>query len=241
MAATLQINAPGVPALISGASIVLPTLLTADAYTQYGVPVTPQWGIFLDGQPVITADTCSAMDYRQGWSLSDYPVERGGFETYDKVQLPYDVRLRFAAGGDESNRQALLASVEAVAGSLLLFDVVTPERTYTSCNVQHYDYRRTAQNGVGLIVVEVWLLEVRVLYNDQLDNTGTNGQPVDVNGNAVPQVSGQGPSDGTNTADPQGESPTNTGSVTPQDAPLSTQNAFDALISSFSGAGSAGF
>lgn len=119
------------------------------------------WGIYSGGSPIIVADTVTGFDYKQEWSLSDFPVERGAFETYDKVQLPFDVRVRFVAGDTLANRSALLGSLAAIAGTTQLFDAVTPEATYTNVNITHYDYRRSARRGLGLLEVDVWCLEVR--------------------------------------------------------------------------------
>jgi hypothetical protein len=129
--------------------------------------VQQQWGLFLDGAPAVTADNVVSFEYKQDWNIADYQIEKGGFESYDKVQTPFDVRLRFSAGGSESNREALITSAQAVAGTmnqpnLSLFDAVTPEATYKSVNVRHIDYHRTATNGVGLVTVDLWLQEVRV-------------------------------------------------------------------------------
>lgn len=136
----------------------------------------PQWGIFAQsGKTVVTADAVKGFEYKQDWSLADYPIEDGGFETYDKVQTPFSVRVQFISGGSFSNRQALINSVKAIAADLNLYDVVTPEATYMSCNVMHYDYKRTATNGAGLIEVDVWLQEIRVRTPATLSTTQPSG------------------------------------------------------------------
>lgn len=156
--------AAGVPAIPRDplAAAVTVALLTADAVISFFFGLGPKWGIFLNGFPVVAADSVVSVEYRQDWVISDYPLEQGAFESYDKVQVPFVARLRFTAGGDELNRRALLDSVAAIAGDTNLYDVVTPEAVYTSCNITHYDYRRTAINGVGIIMVDIWLVEVRV-------------------------------------------------------------------------------
>ncbi len=176
---------------------VAPILMTADTYLYFGSIFSPQWGIFQNGTPIITADSVASMEYRQEWLLSDFPVERGGFETYDKVYVPYQVRFRFTAGGSESNRQALLDSVAAVAGDLNLYDAASPEAIYINCNITHYDYRRTAVNGVGLIQVDVWLEEVRIVGSTNSDTTMPSGTQTG------------------ETRAPSGASPVNDGSVQP--------------------------
>lgn len=122
----------------------------------------PPWGLFLNGSRAIDADSVLSFDYGQSWNVANYPLERGAFESYDKVQTPFSVKMRFASGGSEFDRQALLVSVEQAANSLNLYDAVTPERVYRSVNVNHYDYKRYSNNGVGLLVVDVWCIQVRV-------------------------------------------------------------------------------
>ena|ERR1039458_2521634 len=144
-----------------------------------------QWGIFLGGTPVIVADTVTSIEYKQNWVLSDYPVEQGAFETYDKVQTPRDIRVRFVAGGTEENRQALLDSVAAIAGDYNFYTVVTPEAFYPSVNVMHYDYRRTAINGVGMITVDVWCEEVRVTGTSSPNQAQSASAADPINGGTV--------------------------------------------------------
>jgi hypothetical protein len=151
------------------------TLLTSDTFQYFGSVFSTQWGIFENGIPVVAADTVASIEYRQEWAVADFPVEGGGFESYDKVYIPFDVRFRFAAGGSESNRTALLASIAAIAGNLVLYDASSPEATYLNCNVKHYDYRRTSINGVGLIIVDVWLTEVRIVGSTTSDTIAPSG------------------------------------------------------------------
>jgi hypothetical protein len=163
----------GVPALLSNQNasfLSLTTLLTADTFIGYGLGEEPQWGVFLGGAPVITADTVTTFGYQQDWAVSDYPIEGGGFESYDKVNVPFRTEVQFTSGGSLANREALLASIAAIADTLTLYDVVTPEAVYSSVNVEHYNYRRTSSNGLGLMVVTVGLLEIRV------DNTTNSFQ-----------------------------------------------------------------
>ena len=160
---------PGVPPL-SSYTVDVPILLLADALGLPPSPLAPQWGIYLDGEPVVDADSVVTFDYRQEWTVSDYPLEQGAFQSYDKVQTPFDVRVRYAAGGSQQNRQALLDSIAVIASDLNLYDIVTPEAVYQSVNVTHYDYRRTATNGVGLLQVDVWCVEVRVTAQAQFQN-----------------------------------------------------------------------
>lgn len=181
-------NVPGVPPILR--SPVLPAvqrvIATGAALFLLFGKRRPVWGLFnKSGQSVITADTVTAFDFRQGYSISNYPVEQGSFESYNKVDSPFMVKLRFVAGGDDSNRQNLLNSVARVAKSLELFDAVTPERVYLDVNVTDYDYRRRANNGLGLLEIDVFCLEVRVRAQARFTNTKSPASAAVVDGGTV--------------------------------------------------------
>lgn len=151
------------PAAVSSAFAKLntATLLVADASIIKQLFNKPQWGVFKDTKAVAAADSVLTFEYRQDSKISDYPQEKGGFQTYNKVSTPFDVRVQLTKGGTEADRSTFLAAIDAATASLDLFDVVTPEKVYKSANLQRYDYRRTAQSGVGLITVDLWLVQVR--------------------------------------------------------------------------------
>ncbi len=174
-------NVAGVPALARDPNAVVDVIamLTQDASISFGAPVDDQWGIFLDGSPVVQADSVVSFSYKQDWAIADYQVEQGGFESYDKVERPFDVRVRYSAGGDDANRLALLNSIAAIADDLNFYDVATPEKTYQSANVQHYDYARTSVNGVACLTVDVWLLEVRETGTATASTSGNIANPQD--------------------------------------------------------------
>ncbi|MDP4023706.1 hypothetical protein Q8W71_13805 [Methylobacterium sp. NEAU 140] len=157
-------DAPGVPAVLFAATAGLPiALAVADAV---GLPFLPftqqQWGLFRSGAPAVVADTVLGFEYKSDFLLSDYPLERGGFETYDKVNAPDGVRLRYVAGGSLASRTALLQSCKAVVGTLDIFDAVTPEFVHRSVNVIHMDYRRTSRDGLGMLQIDLICQEVRI-------------------------------------------------------------------------------
>lgn len=169
--------APGVPAIprdpLAVAAAI--SLLTVDAVINQFLSNQTLWGIFQGGSagtiPLVIADNVTSMEFKQDWTLSTYPVEQGGFQSYDKVSLAYEVRLRFTTGGSLADRTAFLKSIEAIAGTLDLYDVVTPEKVYPSVNIMRYDYDRKAFKGLGLFAIDVWLMEIRVTAETQFQNT----------------------------------------------------------------------
>ncbi len=126
-----------------------------------GAGGAPQWGLYRQGRSVVACESVLAFDHKVDFAVSDHPLERGSFESFNKVAIPFDVRLIFTAGGTEARRAALLNSLRAIAGDLNLYDAVTPETVYRDVNIVHLDYRRTAQAGAGLLIVAVWCQEIR--------------------------------------------------------------------------------
>lgn len=189
-------SADGVPTLASDVTSIAAsalTLLQSDTYSYFSSVMSPEWGIFKNGQPVVTADTVTALGFKKDWAIADYHVERGAFESYDKVETPFDMRVRFAAGGSAEARQTLLESVAAIASDLNLYDVVTPEAIFQNVNVRHYDFQRTAQNGVGLLVVDVWLQEIRQTVAETGTGSAAPSGASPVNGGTVqPEAIAQG-------------------------------------------------
>jgi hypothetical protein len=198
-------SAPGVPPMLRVfQALDVVTILAADAAQLVKAFAPPQWGIFDQfGGPLLVGDSVVAVDYRREYRISDYPVEQGGFGSYNKVAEPYDIRVTIAVSGKGTilsnlatggalgaiftgvdtaviNRTQFLNQLENSAQSLDLVDVHTPEYTYIGLNIVHHDFRREARNGVTLLTVDIWLREVRVTATSQFtqtqDPSGANAQ-----------------------------------------------------------------
>jgi hypothetical protein len=140
------------------------------------------------------------------WRIPNYPVEQGAFETYNKVFLPQIFKIRMTKGGTVGDRAAFLSQLDQMAASLNLYSVITPEGSANnSVNVSNYSYTRTSTNGAGLLTVDIEFIEVMV--------------------NATAEFS--------NTSQPDGLDPTNTGTVQAQTPTASMSSLFgpDAVTS----------
>jgi len=186
---------PGLPGLPSDVNVFADVaLLVSDAVSLLGLGV-PLWGLYQDGEPVVVADTVVAFDFREDWRISKAPLEQGAFTSYNKVQVPFGIVLRFVAGYSLGARQDLLESIAAIIGSLDLFDAVTPEATYSDVNPTHYDYHRSAENGQGMLVVDVHCQLVNESAESEFGNTQspTSAGQTD-NGQVQPQNPASAPS-----------------------------------------------
>jgi hypothetical protein len=168
---------PGVPPLVRTS---LPTEVPERVATDSVIPTfSTAWGIYnADLRLVLVPDTIAALDFKREYAIADYPIEGrvggptgGQFESYDKVATPYECRIRMAVGSGLGakygysgleKRTYFLKTVDAMVGDLQLYHVVTPEVTYPSANLARYDYRRSALNGLGLLIVDLLIKEVRL-------------------------------------------------------------------------------
>jgi hypothetical protein len=157
-------NALGLPALAVGLAQPDEVVSQTSDFDSLQLPASQRgdWGIYRNAVKVLEPDSIVGFDYRGEWRVADFPIEEGEFRSYDKVIRPYEVRLRMTKGGDQAARADFLDKLEDIAASLDLYDVVTPEITYLSANVESYSYARQAQSGVGLLTVEVCLREIRL-------------------------------------------------------------------------------
>lgn len=157
---------PGVPALIRSLLFPptpIPSFMLRDSALVTQPSDAPRWGIFdKAGARVLTPDSVIGFSFMNEFRISDYPIEEGAFESYNKVATPFDVRVVMTKGGKTADRQIFLDTLDILISSLDLVDVVTPDKIYYSANIIHYDYERSSKNGVQLLTVSIFLREIRL-------------------------------------------------------------------------------
>ena len=167
--------AQGVPAVAR--SILFPTNnQTEQPLTSSGeevnADVVRQWGLFTQaGDFAVPCDNVVAFELALEARISDYPVEKGGFGSYNKVQMPFDVRLIMSRGGSVEDRQDFVKAVQDAWQSTELFNVVTPEGVYIDVNVVMARQVRASDRGAGLLTMEVGLRKVRQTASLKFTNT----------------------------------------------------------------------
>lgn len=178
--------ANGIPPLLNPSNLTsaITQVLTLDSIFNLLTAKAPVWGIFQNGNQVLNPapDSIISLDFKKEWSLPNYPQELGAFQSYNKVTMPYDARIRMTKGGLGGVRNAFLESVDTIAASLDLYDIVTPDRTYLNANINHYDITRSAVNGVELLTVDIYLTEIR---NTVVASFSNVKQPSSANQKAV--------------------------------------------------------
>lgn len=120
------------------------------------------WGIYdTAGALALDPDSIAAFEIMREFRVPDFPVEAGGFASYNKVATPAEIRVTVTKGGSDADRLAFLDTVKALVESLDLFDIVTPDSTFSKRNITRYDYRRTSDRGATLLTVELTATEIR--------------------------------------------------------------------------------
>lgn len=188
----------GLPILPSSVTVFTSgALLASDVLSAISSAIFgSQWGIFFGGFPVVLADNVLNMGRSKDSRIAKYPQEPGdsggaSFASYNKVNMPFTIKLRFSAGGSVANRRAIIKSVEAIEDDTNLYEIITPEETYPSCNVIHSDYNRAAMN-VGLLEMDVWVEQVRIAGALQFSNTQSPAGASTQNGGLVqPMLTGR--------------------------------------------------
>ncbi len=183
-------NLPGVPALLRDAATIADSatfglLGISDALSDLIGSEPIKWGVFYgSGEALAEADSIISFDYSNGAKVSNYPIEQGAFASYNKVNSPYDAKITMTCGGSEERRSAFIFALDYAADSLDRFSILTPEKSYFNANIERFDYRRTATNGAGIIVAELYLIEVPETA------TATFSDPKDI-GAVDPKARGQ--------------------------------------------------
>lgn len=161
---------------------------TAETLLASALQQSPRWGIFdanknqvglpigsnsssvqslidtlasqLTGQTAPVLSTIG-IDYVKEMIVSDFPVELGGFASYNKVEKPAEPLITLALAGSQSDRTNFLSIIDAACKSVNLYSVVTPEIQYFNYTFLRYRYCRRSGRGVTLLVVEIAMREVR--------------------------------------------------------------------------------
>ena len=121
------------------------------------------WGIVNQyGIPILLADSVASVSFDSSSSISNLPVEKGTFVSYNKVSNPRiaTVQLNKSTGG-ALQRGLFLTQIETLENSTLSFHVITPEYVYMNYQIIGSSLMRSSSDGATLLKVNLDLQEVR--------------------------------------------------------------------------------
>lgn len=144
-------------------------------------------GSLLDSAGLGSTLSTGGVEYSKETRVSDFPLERGSFASYNKVEQPANPSVTLCLTGSEKNRRTFLEAIDKATKSTDLYSVVTPEVTYVNYSVERYSYSRRSSKGATLLIVDISLREIRqVSAQYTQSNKGQVDAPKDAG--ATPQV-----------------------------------------------------
>lgn len=102
-----------------------------------------------------------SVEYAKETRVSDFPIERGSFATYNKAEMASTPVVTLNFSGTEYERTKFLSAIDSACKSTDLYSIITPEVEYYNYSIERYAYRRTAQTGCSMLTVDIFLKEVR--------------------------------------------------------------------------------
>jgi len=155
-----------------------------------------QWGVFdsigralADSALFIPTDginiSFNALEFHKETKVSSFPIERGSFASFNKVEMPATPIVTLAMSGTNEDRILFLAEIDAACKSTELYTILTPEVTYLDYAIERYNYQRKSENGASMLVIELYLQEVRSV-TARFATVTPKAQDV----GAIPQVKG---------------------------------------------------
>lgn len=189
---------PPLPRIVATQPVARVVLGTIQAILWRLFQTDARWGIYdASGSPLADSSafesigigsvlSTSAVEYAKGTKVSDFPVERGSFAAYNKVEEAATPTVTLAMGGSEGKRAAFLAEIDKAVKSTGLYSIVTPEVTYIDHSIERYSYQRRSTKGVTLLIVEIALKEIRQVSAQYAKSNGEIKAPKDAG--ASPQI-----------------------------------------------------
>lgn len=128
---------------------------------QFGSPSSGGNSLFASIAQSAPVLSTNSFEFKRETRVSDFPVEDGGFASYNKVVLPGEPTVRYCFQGAVADRTTFLTQLDAACQSTMFYSVKTPEITYHNYNIMDYNIIRRADSGANLLMVEIHLREIR--------------------------------------------------------------------------------
>lgn len=171
---------PGVPNLprLPGINVDLPAVDPSLVFDNPAISIVNEgvatgWAILDDdGNPALLPDSFVAFEFRGETRICNYPVEQGSFSAYNKVLIPYDIRLVMSCSGQFAmSRDDFIRQLDIMLNSTEIFTIATPDGAYPDMNLVHFDYRKTSRDGVSLLQAMCFFEEVMQTAVAEYENT----------------------------------------------------------------------
>ena len=173
-------NVAGVPAVPRNGQLQAGLSILVGTATNFLINVifnAGQWGVFdsngrsIGGQNQFgtvlnqfgfgASVSTDSVSYAKETRVSEYIIERGGFASYNKVEMSATPSVVLNMSGSKQSLSAFLNEIDLATKSTDLYSVATPEVTYVNYNITGYNYQRKSDRGANMLSVELTLMEIR--------------------------------------------------------------------------------
>jgi hypothetical protein len=126
------------------------------------------WAIkYKDGGEPFDVDSIINLHYDHANKVSSFPIEKGGFVSYNKVNEPRTVKLKLTVGGGD-RVLIFMADVERELTSTNLYTIITPEREYKRMTLEKVAYPRDAKSA-DQVVIDLTFIEIVQVSSQTID------------------------------------------------------------------------
>ncbi|WAT10155.1 hypothetical protein [Rouxiella badensis] len=160
------------------------TVATVDSNSSFKASFTANTEVF-------TPTSWVGFERSSDAAVSNAPIQKGSFTSYNKVRRPGDIRLTFTLEGwtgysgaipnltnlTTLSREKLINLLDMMIASANTYTIETPDTTFGSCDLVHYDYQMKEGRGVTLMIVNAYFQEVISISEDSTvsSNDKTSG------------------------------------------------------------------
>ena len=139
---------------------------------------TLPWMIVDDnGGLLLSPDTYADFQVRAESVIPNYPIEKGGFSSYNQVEKPYGIKLTAIVTGKSGvTRNQFIESIQSLKSSLTLASIVTPYTTYSNAKLIDYNWTQKSDHGLTMLMIELTFQEIRQTANAVVTVANPSGQ-----------------------------------------------------------------
>lgn len=149
------------------------------------------------GNAVIEFSGVVSLDFASEGRVVSVPIEQGSFAAYNKVESPGAIRAVLAIMGEDDKLLYSLQKLEALKAATQKVSFVTPVREFRNYTLETFSFSQSAERGIGILFVDVHLVEVREVQPAYLDKSAITlkgaKNPADVSGQDRGKQQGQNP------------------------------------------------
>lgn len=124
----------------------------------------PIWGIYQPGsstERAVEVDSIVAVSVSAESDVPDYRLQTGSFASYNKVPDAIKVTVKMSKGGSDDERKTFLNWLETSRANPVVYDILMREESFHNFTLVSFEYDRTRDGGVDLIVADCEFQEVR--------------------------------------------------------------------------------